>query len=123
MINRPNLKATTKVTQRCIQDLMFADDCALVAKSPKDLQIFLNLFAHTAKQYGLIIDKGKTKCMFVNTTEANIKIDDTILENVSSFKYLGSHITNTGESNAEVEDRICAANKAFGSLYHKVWKT
>lgn len=38
MFNRRNLKATTKTKKVHLLDLMFADDCALLAKTPETLR-------------------------------------------------------------------------------------
>ena len=43
----------------------------------------------------------------------NIKIDQKQLENVESFKYLGSILTNDGRCTCEIKCRIAMAKAAF----------
>ena len=60
----------------------------------------------------------------------NIVIDGQQLEQVSSFKYLGSWITEDGKCEVEVRTRIARAKKAFSkkrellrkSLSHQIKK-
>lgn len=48
--------------------------------------------------------------------------DDTPIETVNVFKYLGSQITTNETANFDVESRINAASRAFGRLHKRVWK-
>jgi hypothetical protein len=43
----------------------------------------------------------------------NIMIDHKQLENVESFKYLGSMLTNDGRCTCEIKSRIAMAKAAF----------
>jgi hypothetical protein len=45
-----------------------------------------------------------------------IMIDQKQLENVESFKYLGSILTNDGRCTCEIKCRIAMANAAFNKL-------
>lgn len=122
LFNKRNLKAKTKVQTSKIQDLMFADDCALTAKNPEDLQNLLNAFVMAAEKFGLKVNIQKTEIMFINCPSHNITIGQEVLKEVDSFKYLGSYISNNGSIDKEIENRISAASSAFGRLYHSVWK-
>lgn len=53
MFCRRNLKAKTKVKSSRIQDLMYADDCALTSESSIELQHLVNAFNTTASQFGV----------------------------------------------------------------------
>lgn len=61
LFNRRNLKATTKTKEIEIIDLMFADDCALIARTPRQLQELLNIFAQEADRFGLKVNESKQK--------------------------------------------------------------
>ena len=45
------LSAKTKTPNSLIQEALFADDCALMAHKPGDLQAMLNSFSDASKQF------------------------------------------------------------------------
>jgi len=57
----------------------------------------------------------KTKVMRISRQPSPVKImiDEKQLENVESFKYLGSILTNDGRSTCEIKCRIAMAKAAF----------
>ena len=62
--------------------------------------------------------KTETKCI---GPEAQFFINKTKLKNVSSFKYLGSYVTNDCSMTEELTARIQAISCAFGRLRHRVF--
>ena len=64
IFNLQRLKAQTKVSLLLLRELLFADDCALIAYTEDELQSILNDFARAASRYGLTISIKKTKVMF-----------------------------------------------------------
>ena len=71
--------------------------------------------------YGMEISAEKTKLVTNNTSGSNtkIKVNDQKLETVTSFKYLGSVITDEG-SKPEIPFRIAQATAALTRL-KPVW--
>ena len=71
--------------------------------------------------YGMEISAEKTKLMTNNTSGINIeiKVDGQKLEKVTSFKYLGSVITDEG-SKPEILSRIAQTTAALKRL-KPVW--
>lgn len=122
MFCKRSFGAKTKIKERSILDLLFADDCALVANTAEELQDVLNIFARTASKLGLQVNVKKTEVMFINSPPSPIEINGGQLKLVDSFKYLGSRIANTNDIDVEVTARINAAAQAFGRLYTRVWK-
>ena len=61
IFNLQRLKA--KVSLLLLRELLFADDCALIAKTEGELQSILNDFARAASRYGRTISKTKTEVM------------------------------------------------------------
>jgi len=57
----------------------------------------------------------KTKAMRISRqpSPVTITIDQTQLENVECFKYLGSMLTNDGRCTCEIKSRIATARAAF----------
>ena len=57
------LAAKTKSLQSLHQEVLFADDCALVAHTESDLQLMLDRFSSASKLFGLTVSLGKTKVL------------------------------------------------------------
>ena len=121
----PRLSAKTKTLNSLIQEALFADDCALMAHKPGDLQAMLNSFSDAPKQFGLTISLWKTEVLFQRTPNSvapqpAISIDDAELKVVNSFKYLGSMISKDGSLDKEIASRISKASQALGRLRNRL---
>ena len=53
------LTAKTKNLQTLLQEVLFTDDCALMAHTEQDLQRMLNCFSEASKLFGQTISLGK----------------------------------------------------------------
>jgi hypothetical protein len=107
-----------------LKDLRFADDIALIANTEGDLQTLLNQVHEASKRYGMEISIPKTKVMvFTNEDQvkANISIEETTLEQVDQFKYLGVTLTPSNDSSSEIKNRLMLASVVLGKL-QRVWK-
>jgi len=85
-----------KVGGKLIQDVRFADDHGIVAGTERGLQRVMDRLNATAENFGMKINIKKTKVMKVSRSvgeEINIMINGSRIEQVKSFKYLGSTIT------------------------------
>ena len=114
------LSAKTKTLNSLIYEALFADDCALMAHKPGDLQAMLDRFSDASKQFGLTISLGKTEVLFQRTPKPAIFIDDVKLKVVDSFKYLGSMISNDGSLDKVIAFRICKVRKALGRMRNRL---
>ena len=119
------LSAKTKTLNRLIREALFADECALMAHKPGDLQAMLNSFSDASKQFGLTISLGKTEVLFQRapnsvTPQPAIFIDDVELKVVDSFIYLGSIISNDGSLDKEIAPRISKVSQAVGRLRNRL---
>lgn len=108
-------------------ELLFADDCAVVAHSEDDLQRVADHFSTATKRFGLIISLKKTEVLHQPApgepyVAPNIYIDGHRLNVVNKFTYLGSSISDEGNMDSEIDSRIAKASAAFGALSHRVWK-
>ena len=95
----------------------YVDDIALLAGNEQDLQEVVSRLHQLGQKYGLKINKAKTKVMRMSKSTTGkkmlIKVDGVRLEQVDSFCYLGSLVSNDGRCEKEVKRRIGIAKQAF----------
>ena len=109
-----------------IPEPQFADDCALVVHSLEDLQEITSHFSSAAKDFRFTFSLKKTEVMYQpapgsSYVEPTVLIDDTHLNPVTKFCYLGSIISSLASLNLEVESRTKIASFAFGQLKDHFW--
>lgn len=126
LFNLSRLRAKTKIRRVLIRDLLFADDAALVAQTETGLQLLVDQFSRSCREFGLTISLKKTQVMVQNTgnsptSHPSISIDGTPLDVVSDFTYLGSTISNTLSLNTEISRRIGKASSTMARLAKRVW--
>jgi len=94
-----------KIGNETINNLCFADDIILVAKTPKDLQQMLEDLHSISERIGLKMNKSKTKVMFNTKTTPNhkIQVEGQALESVQSYVYLGQLFSLDGDSEVEIK--------------------
>ena len=76
----------------------------------------VNKLNKTCIVYGMSINAKKTKVMVVNktgSTPLQISLDNSVLEQVARYKYLGSWITEDGRCEEDLKSRIAMAKVAF----------
>ncbi len=113
----------TGYERRVLNELLYADDMALIAMSVRELQSAVNAFNQVAKRYDLTISIKKTKILHVGETGQDpIKVGGEELESVDSFAYLGSTLAADGSLDQEVIRRISKAAAAFRGLNTRLWK-
>jgi len=99
-----------------VTNLRYADDAVLVANSRNKLQKMLDKLNIACKIYGMALNVKKTKVMIVSKSKqekCDILFDNSILEQVSLSKYLGSWITEDARCEEEIRTRIGMAKAAF----------
>ena len=104
----------------CINQLLFADDTALVAESEEDLKRLVQEFGRVCKRRKLKVNVGKSKVMRCSRVRdgrrMSIVLDGEQLEEVSSFKYLGSKVAVDGKIGEEVSARVNEVSKVLGGM-------
>ena len=92
--------------------LVFADEIDLMWSSENELQDFTTRLEEKARAYGMEVSSEKSKVL-VNSINQNTPIDITMdgqnLEEVDSFKYIGSTLSKDGTSTKEIKIRIAVA--------------
>ena len=111
---------------RLIQDLLFADDAALVAHTERALQRITSCFADASRLFGLEVSLKKTEVLHQSAPHEeyrppHISIGDTELKTTQQFTYLGCTISSDAKIDKEVDSRLAKANSSFGRLYKRVW--
>ena len=106
---------------RTISDLCFADDIDGLAGEEEKLANLVERLDKASTTYGMEISAEKTKLMTNNTSgiNAEIEVNGQKLETVTSFKYLGSFITDEG-SKPEILSSIAQTRAALTRL-KPVW--
>jgi hypothetical protein len=81
-----------KIGGKIIHTVKYADDLVLLAKEEKVLQDMIDKLIEIGKCHGMEMNVEKTKVMRISRQPSPLKImiDQKQLENVESFKYLGS---------------------------------
>ena len=98
-------------------NLIYADDIALLAETEEQLQSIVNEVNSKSKTYGLRTNVKKTKVMVVRRSHEertwNIFINGNKLEQVKSFKFLEQRITEDGRCEQKIRSRIEIARGNF----------
>jgi hypothetical protein len=103
-----------KIGGQIIHTVKYADDLVLLAKEEKVLQDMIDKLIEIGKCYGMEMNVEKTKVMRISRQPSPEKlIGRKKLENVESFKYLGSNLTYDGRCTCEIKCRIATAKAAF----------
>ena len=89
-----------------ITNLLYADDIILLATSEAELQELVDRLDRVSRKYSLLINVDKTKVMASDGIECRILIQNELLEQVDTFPYLGSLITEDGECTTEFRTRL-----------------
>ena len=94
IFNLQRLNSKTRTSKVLIRDLLFGDDCALIAHTVDNIQAF----ARSARRFGLTISLKKTEVIYqpkpgADYTAPTITIDNNPLKVTDKFTYLGSTIS------------------------------
>jgi len=104
-----------KIGGQIIHTVEYADDLVLLGKEENVQQDMIDKLTEIGRCYGMEINVEKTKVMRISRQPFPVKIiiDQKQLENVESFNYLGSILTNDGKCTCEIKCRIAMAKAAF----------
>ena len=108
-------QAGIKIDGRNINNLRYADDTTLMAKSEEELRSLLMKVKLESEKVGLKLSIQKTKIM-VSGPITSWEIDGETVETVSDFIFLGSKITTDGECSHEIKRRLLLGRKVVTNL-------
>jgi hypothetical protein len=100
---------------RSIWNIRYADDTTVVARSREECCAMGNLLAEVSKEVGLNINRAKTSSMSVHG-EGTVQLGGETIETVHKAKFLGSQVTDEGDSTADIKSRIGQAKSAANSM-------
>jgi len=93
--------------------VIYVDDFVLLAKEEKVLPDMIDKLIETGRRYAMEMNVEKTKVMRISRPfQVKTMIDQKQLENLESFTYLGSTLTNDGRCTCEIKSRIAVAKGA-----------
>ena len=116
-----------KIGGRTLTDLRYADDTALAAGDITSSKRVLYRLDSSGKVEGMGLNAKKTKVMHITGTDSlpenltEITVNNTVLEKVQHFKYLGSIKSADGTCLKDVMTRIAMAKAKMIQLKH-LWK-
>jgi hypothetical protein len=111
-----NVDLRGNISTRLKQCIANADDVLIAARTRQTVKDTFQQLMLNSIEFGLIINKEKTKNLKGSKKETrtdNLNIDNTYLEQVKQFKYLGSIINNDNTIEEEIKERIALGNKAY----------
>jgi len=76
---------------------------------------------HLASMVGVSLNVKKCKVLCLHTNSPSIVVGNEVMEQVTSFRYLGSEISVPADASAEVSLRISRAQAAFSMLSRCLW--
>ena len=114
-------EGTVSIGGSTVTNLRFADDIDGLAGEEEEQANLVERLEKASITYGMEISAEKTKLMTNNTSGINTEIivNEQKLKTITSFKYLGSVITDEG-SKPEILSRIAQATAALTRL-KPVW--
>lgn len=127
IFNPRRLQAKTKTLHTVIRELLFADDCAIMAHTAEHIQQLMDCFAKAAQKFGFTISLKKTEVMYQanplssSKVQPSITLNNTVLNTTDKFCYLGSVLSSNVDISNDVSRRIGAASAAFGKLQTRLW--
>ena len=108
-------QARIKIAGRNINNLRYADDTTLMAKSEEELKNLLMKVIEESEKAGLKLSIQKMKIM-ASGPITSLQIDVETVETVTDFIFLGSKITPDGDCSHEIKRRLLLGRKAVRNL-------
>jgi hypothetical protein len=100
---------------------MYADDVNLLGDSVSTIKENTETLLGASRDFGLEINAENTKymimCRYPNSGQnQNIRIANESFENVATFKYFGTTLTNQKDIHDEIKSRLNSGNACYYSF-------
>ena len=103
---------------RCVSNLRYADDVALIAEDEPTLQELLQNINLASQQYNLDMNIKKTKIMTCAKSDINadIHLNGETVEQVQDFTYLGASFNSQLDASREIKKRLAIARTKYTAI-------
>ena len=108
-------QAGIKISRRNINNLRYADNLTLMAKSEEELKSFLMKVKEESEKAGLKLNNQKTKIM-ASGPITSWEIDGETVETVADFIFWSSKITAGGDFSHEIKRCLLLGRKVMTNL-------
>ena len=108
-------QAGIKISGRNINNLRYADDTTLIAKSEEELKSLLMRVKEEREKAGLKLNIQEMKIM-ASSPITSWQIDGETMETVTNFIFLGSKITSDGDCSHEIKSLLLLGRKEATNL-------
>ena len=108
-------QAGIKIARRNINNLRYADDTTLMAKSGEELKSLLMKVKEESEKAGLKLNIQKTKIR-ASGPITSWQIDRETMKTVTDFIFLGSKVTADGDCSHEIKRHLLLGRKAMTNL-------
>ena len=108
-------QAGIKIARRNINNLRYADDITLMAKSEEELKSLLMKVKEESQKVGLKLNIQKMK-IIASSPISSWEIDGETVERVADFFFLGSKITADVNCSHEIQRRLLLGRKVMNNL-------
>ena len=122
MRNAEEAQVGIKIAGRNINNLRYADDTTLMAKSEEELKSLLMKVKEESEKFGLKLNIQKTKIM-ASGPITSWEIDGETVETVSDFIFWGSKITAYSDCGHEIKRRLLLGRKDSISSLDSIFKS
>jgi len=121
MFLQDNIECSLNIDDIVLILLLFADDMAILAKTPEDLQTSLDLLHTYCTNWGLEVNTTNTKIMVFSKRGTLLHnerwlYNGVVIEMVDNFNYLGTVISFNGKFLANQEYVVGKSLKALNTL-------
>ena len=104
-----------KIARRNINNLRYADDTTLMAKSEEELKSLLMKMKKVSEKAGLKLNIQETKIM-ASSPITSWQIDGKTMETVTDFIFLNSKIPADGDCSHEIKHHLLLGRKVMTNL-------
>ena len=88
--------------------MLFADDIVICEETRKEVERRLESWKYVLERRGMKVSRSKIKYRCVNgaNDDETGKMEDTKVQRVKGFKYLGSTVQESGNCEREIKKRV-----------------
>lgn len=109
------------IDDETLHTLLFADDQIIIAEDEDDINYTMRKLTETYEKWGLKINFDKTKYIVVGGNGRDLHIDGKVIKACREYKYLGVLITEEGNCQKEIRNRIIQTKQVTQKLNSLLW--